>query len=89
MSKNIDTNLITVFGAGLIGAGIGMLFAAEKGSVTRKRLKENLDDSIYHLKETVESIVDTFKTEKIFNEGTYDDLQPNMTYKEEEAILFL
>lgn len=35
----------------LVGAGLGILFAPEKGSVTRRNLKEKLDDFINKAKE--------------------------------------
>lgn len=93
MNKDKNIQLITVFGAGLIGAGIGMLLASEKGTTTRKRLKDGLNNGIYKLKNSIEvaaeNLRDKFNSEKNDIEGTYDDLQPNMTYKTEELILFL
>ena len=37
----------------LIGAGLGILFAPEKGSVTRRQLKEKLDELLNKAKESL------------------------------------
>ena len=54
MSKSVEkrSNGLGKFALGaLIGAGIGILFAPEKGSVTRKQLKEKLDDLLNKARE--------------------------------------
>ena len=52
MSKEKKGNGLGKFALGaLIGAGLGILFAPEKGSVTRSQLKEKLDELLKKAKE--------------------------------------
>ncbi|WP_431243517.1 YtxH domain-containing protein [Flavobacterium sp. P21] len=44
MSKNLNT-IATIVGAVAAGATIGILFAPDKGSKTRAKLKEGIDDA--------------------------------------------
>ena len=44
MSNNAGNTLVAVLTGVAIGAGIGILFAPEKGSKTRKKIKEGFDD---------------------------------------------
>ena len=40
-----------------LGAGLGVLFAPEKGEVTRKKLKEKLDDELSKINKTTKVII--------------------------------
>ena len=52
MSKEKKNSGLGKFALGaLIGAGLGILFAPEKGSVTRSQLKEKLDELLKKAKE--------------------------------------
>lgn len=52
MSKEKKSSGLGKFALGaLIGAGLGILFAPEKGSVTRSQLKEKLDELLKKAKE--------------------------------------
>ena len=42
MSSNTGNIIIALLAGAVIGAGIGILLAPDKGSVTRQKLKDNL-----------------------------------------------
>ncbi len=91
-SKNSGSVLALLAGAA-IGVGLGILFAPDKGSKTREKIKGNLDD----LKEEAKTKWNSFQEEakeKISASSqnlkeTVDDLLSSSSYKAEEAISFL
>lgn len=92
MSKNANTIAAILAGAA-IGAGIGILFAPDKGSKTRAKIKEGFDDATDNLKDSLSAGSDVLR-EKFTNakenlDGTYGELLSNMSYKTEEVITFL
>ena len=91
-SKNSSGALALLVGAA-IGVGVGILFAPDKGTKTREKMKEGLDD----LKDQAKSKWDSFEeeTKEKFTKGkdelkeTVEELLSNSSYKAEEAITFL
>ena len=91
-SKSGSSALALLLGAG-IGVGLGILFAPEKGSVTRERIKGRLDD----LKNDATSKWNSFEDEakekysrtKDDLKGSIEELLSGSSYKAEEAITFL
>ena len=92
MSNKSNTIAAIVAGAA-VGAAIGILFAPDKGSKTRAKLKEGLDDAAHNLKDSLEAssevLPEKFTHAKKNLDGTYEDLLSNMSYKTEEVISFL
>lgn len=85
--------ILALLAGAAIGATIGILFAPDKGSETRKKMKEGLDD----LKDQTKSKWDSFE-EQAKNQfsgdngdlkGKVDDFLSSSSYKAEEAITFL
>lgn len=85
--------ILALLAGAAIGATIGILFAPDKGSETRKKMKEGLDD----LKDQAKSKWDAFEEEaKNRFSGENEDLKEKVddflsssSYKAEEAITFL
>ncbi|MWB93779.1 YtxH domain-containing protein [Flavobacterium sp. GA093] len=92
MSRNSNTVAAILAGAA-VGAAIGILFAPDKGSKTRAKLKEGLDDVGGNLKDSLsassEVLREKFTSAKENLDGTYGELLSNMSYKTEEVITFL
>ena len=91
-SKNGNGALALLVGAA-IGVGVGILFAPDKGSKTREKMKDGFDD----LKDQAKSKWDSFEeeTKEKFSKGkdelkeTVESLLSDSSYKAEEAISFL
>jgi gas vesicle protein len=92
MSKNLNTIAAILAGAAA-GAAIGILFAPDKGSKTRAKLKEGIDDAAHNLKDSLSASSEVLR-EKFTGatqglDGTFDELLSNVSHKTEEVITFL
>lgn len=93
MSNNTGNSLLALLAGAVIGAGIGILFAPDKGSKTRQKIKDGYDDVKDNLKHKLEDASDRLRSKfsgaKYDLEETYEDLVSNMSHKTEDVISFL
>ena len=93
MSNNAGSTLVAILAGVVVGAGVGILFAPDKGSKTRKIVKEGFDEAkneLNHKFDKVSSqLSQKLSTAKFDLEDTYQDLVSNMSHKTEDVISFL
>lgn len=93
MANNNGNNAIALLLGAAIGVGVGILFAPDKGSKTRAKLKNNLDDLKIDINNKLadyeEDIRSKLSGSKEDLKETVDQLLSNSSYKAEEAISFL
>jgi gas vesicle protein len=93
MSSKTNSSIIALLAGAAIGAGLGILFAPDKGSKTREKIKDGLDDIKNQAQNNWESIEtetkEKFSRTKEDLKETVENLLSNSSYKAEEAILFL
>lgn len=90
--RNTDSILALLAGAA-IGVGLGILFAPDKGSKTREKIKDSLDDLKEEMKSKFSSLEEEAQ-EKFYDtkdnlKETVDNLLSKSSYKAEEAISYL
>ena len=93
MSSKTSNSVIALLAGAAIGVGLGILFAPDKGSKTREKMKEGFDD----LKDQANSKWNSLEeeTKEKFSKTkddlieTVEDLLSNSSYKAEEVITFL
>ncbi|WP_162126829.1 YtxH domain-containing protein [Flavobacterium phycosphaerae] len=77
-----NNSLIALLAGAAVGVGLGILFAPDKGSKTREKIKDGLDDLKEGAKEKFTNSKDELKE-------TMDELLSKSSYKAEEAITYL
>ena len=93
MSNKTENSILAILAGAAIGVGLGILFAPDKGSKTREKMKEGFDD----LKNQAQNKWNDFETEtkEKMSDSKNDltqkveDFLSNSSYKTEEAISFL
>jgi gas vesicle protein len=93
MSNNTGNSVLALLVGAAIGAGVGILFAPDKGSKTREKIKDGLDDAKDNLKHKFEDVTHQlrkkFEGSKHNLEETYEEMVSNVSYKTEDLINFL
>lgn len=93
MSNNTGNTVLALLTGVAIGAGVGILFAPDKGSRTREKFKDGFEDAKNELKSRFDSasleLKDKFSLAKYDLEGTYEELVSNMSHKTDDVISFL
>ena len=93
MSNNTGNTLLAVLSGAAIGAGIGILFAPDKGSRTREKIKDGYEDTKNDLLRKFQNVSDELKSKfsksKNDFDGSYEDLVSNVSHKTEDMISFL
>ena len=82
MSGRNSESILALLAGAAIGVGLGILFAPDKGSKTREKIKTGFDDLKDKAKEKFSG------SKKELNEAV-DNLLSKSSYKAEEAITFL
>jgi len=93
MPNNTGHTVIALFTGVLVGAGLGILFAPDKGSVTRGKIKAGLEEGKEELSEKFDEMIKLLRKKggniKTDLENNIESLVSSGSYKAEEAIEFL
>jgi len=93
MSSKTGNSVLALLAGAAIGVGLGILFAPDKGSKTREKMKEGFDDLKDQTKTKWNSLEEDakeqFSKSKEDLKETVESLLSNTSYKAEEAITFL
>jgi len=93
MSNSAGNTLLAVLSGAAIGAGVGILFAPDKGSKTREKIKDGFDDAKNELKHKFENaseeLKNKFSNAKEDLEDTYEEMVSKMSHKTEDMISLL
>jgi gas vesicle protein len=93
MSSSNNNSILALLAGAAIGAGLGILFAPDKGSKTREKIKDGLDDLKVNVNNKLadyeEDVREKFSKTKDDLKDTVNDLLSDSSYKAEEAITFL
>lgn len=93
MSRNTDNTLVALLIAAGIGAAMGILFAPDKGAITREKLRENFDETKNDWQDKLEiageELLDKFSDSKLDLEHTFEEVVSSFSHKTEDVISFL
>jgi gas vesicle protein len=93
MSSSNNNSILALLAGTAIGVGLGILFAPDKGTKTREKIKDVLDDLKDSAKSKWNSLEseskDKFSKTKADLKDTVNDLLSDSSYKAEETITFL
>ena len=93
MSNNTENSILALLLGAAIGVGVGILFAPDKGSKTREKIKDGLDDVKDNIKHKYEDVTHQLRNKFVGSkndiEENYEELVSNMSHKTEDLITFL
>lgn len=93
MSQNNGSTALAILAGIALGAAAGILFAPDKGSKTREKIKGGIDEAKNKAKGKFDEAKSKFQGKysgtKQNVEGTYEDLLSSLSYRAEDAITFL
>lgn len=93
MSNSKGNSILALLAGAAVGIGLGVLFAPDKGSKTREKIKEGYDELKNQTKSKLNNLENETKekfskTKKDIKESL-DELLSDSSYKAEETITFL
>ena len=93
MSNNTGNTIVALVTGALVGAGIGILFAPDKGSKTREKIKDSIDDFKIDMNNKFADYEDDIRskissTSEILKTGI-EKLIANSNFNAEDAVAFL
>lgn len=95
MSNNTGNTIVAILAGAAVGATLGILFAPDKGSKTRERIKDSLDDAKHNLEDKYHEVSEKLigKAKELIGkddvDGNYQSLVSSLSHKTEDVITFL
>jgi gas vesicle protein len=93
MSNNTGNTIVAILVGAAIGAGVGILFAPDKGSKTREKIKDGFDDAKHNLQDKLHDVSESIKSKIVIAkddiDGNYDNIVSSLSHKTEDVISFL
>ena len=93
MSNNTGNTIIAILVGATIGAGLGILFAPDKGSKTREKIKDGFDDVKNNLNDKLHEVTEKLKSKGILNkediDRNYDHIVASLSEKTEDVVSYL
>lgn len=93
MSDNNGNTIVAILAGVALGAAAGILFAPDKGSKTREKLKDGFDEAKNKAKGKFDEAKNKFQGKysdaRHDVEDSYDQLLSDLSHKAEDAITFL
>lgn len=89
MSDNNGSPFLAFVAGAAIGAIAGILYAPEKGSVTRENLKTGFDDLKNNLQNAKQDFTGQLTNTSFNLEETYENFISNLSHKTEDVITYL
>ena len=93
MASNTGNTILALLTGAAIGAGIGILFAPDKGTNTRRKIREGVDEAKENLNEKFSEVSEklvekAFLTKDNFDEN-FENFVSDASHKTEELITLL
>ena len=75
MASNTGNTILALLTGAAIGAGIGILFAPDKGTNTRRKIREGVDEAKENLNEKFSEVSEKLveKAEELISAGMYQN----------------
>lgn len=89
MSNKTGNTLVALLTGAAIGAAIGILFAPDKGSKTREKIKDGFDDAKIDLDNFSETIKSKFSNSKNDIDATLQELLSDSSNTTDDIIAIL